>query len=571
MKNWKKGTKLNKEQYVIESMLLKATGGIAYKALDLKNNHSVTLKTIGDSNNPISEEETQQIIKLAECQHPNLLRLEPQVFQEDNQAYLVMEFIQGEDLASYLDHNGKLTDQEGLNIISRIGSALNVLHKNGFIHKEIKPQNIMLREDDGQPVLNDFGLSLELFSIRQKRMTKNLMDSFTPLEVYTNPEQIGIHTDIYSLASTLYVLLTSQLPTPTNARQYNPLIPPKQLNPDITEQLNDAILKGMELNPGARPQNMKQWFKLLESSAKANPSKKSTNSLKPKSAAQIQSFEYETFTLEPQEQFFGLMTKLNKNIVNKTGKYFPEKLKDDIQLEMIYISNGSFQMGSANSEPERAKDEGPQHRVKINSFYMSKYPITQLQWQIVAEFPKVNRELNPNPSNFKGENLPVEKVSWYDATEFCDRLSKFTNRAYRIPTEAEWEYACRGGTKTPFYFGNIITTDFANYDGKTGYGSKPTGKQLKKTTPVDSFPPNPYGLCDLHGNVWEWCEDHYSNSYQNKPSDGSAYYSTMQNLPRTVRGGSWSLTPDYCRSAKRTSYAPDSQYNFVGFRVVCVL
>lgn len=257
-------------------------------------------------------------------------------------------------------------------------------------------------------------------------------------------------------------------------------------------------------------------------------------------------------------------------MMTKTAQFFVEYIGEGVNLDMIFVPSGSFMMGSNSAENGRDKDENPQHLVKLNSFYVSKYPITQLQWRTVSSFPKISRPLKNNPSFYKGDNLPVEKVSWLDAQEFCKRLSKYTGRNYRLPTESEWEYSCRGNTKTSFFFGDIITPDFANYNTQSNE-NKNVGKIEKKTTPVDNFYPNCFGLYDFHGNVWEWCEDHYASNYIHKPKNGSAFYKDSINQPRVVRGGSWSLSSDYCRSAKRGNYAPDSTYNFIGFRIVCLM
>ncbi len=583
MSYWKKGTTLNEGQYIIESILLRATGSLSYKAKDQKTGELVTIKTItsASNNQEIEKDKIKELLKLSNCHHPNLVKMSSTIFEKDDQSYVVMEYIEGEDLASYLDHNGKYSNKDALSIIAKIGSALNLLHQNGFIHQDIKPQNIILKKNTLEPILHDFGLAIDVFSARKKKVNQNLLDAFIAPEIYQNPTQIGVYTDIYSLSATLYVLVTAQLPTAFNSRQYNPLIPPKQLNNNLTEELNQAILKGMEIDPSARPQNLKQWFKLLQTSSFTSQKngikndetivqKTDITNQNKATPLNIKTFEFESVSIETKKKFFGFISSLNINKIAKTGKYFEEKLNENTNVEMVYIPSGTFLIGSNNNELDRGKDENPQQKIKIKTFYMSKYPINQLQWRIVASMPQVNRTLNPNPSNFKGDNLPVEKISWYDAIEFCQRLTKQTNRQYRLPTEAEWEYACRAGTTTPFFFGEMITTDLANYDGRTGYGTKATGKYSKKTTPSDTFSPNNFGLYDLHGNVWEWCEDHYSTSYQSKPTDGSPYYSNMKNQPRAVRGGSWSLTGSYCRSAKRSSYAPDSNYNFVGFRIVCV-
>lgn len=187
-----------------------------------------------------------------------------------------------------------------------------------------------------------------------------------------------------------------------------------------------------------------------------------------------------------------------------------------------------------------------------------------------------------DPSSFKGDNRPVEQVSWLDAVEFCRRLAKATGRPYRLPSEAEWEYACRAGTTTPFHFGDSITTDLANYrgtdwesEGKTysgAYGDGPHGEFREETTDVGHFEvANAFGLYDMHGNVWEWCQDWWHESYEGAPADGSAWLAHEDDAEekRLLRGGSWFSDPVLCRSAVRVRYAPDSIYSGVGFRVVC--
>ncbi|MGD1942275.1 MAG: formylglycine-generating enzyme family protein [Leptolyngbyaceae cyanobacterium] len=252
-------------------------------------------------------------------------------------------------------------------------------------------------------------------------------------------------------------------------------------------------------------------------------------------------------------------------------------------LKLVDIPPGRFQMGSPEDELGRLEREGPQHRVTLaQTFFMSQYPITQAQWRAVAALPQAERELNPDPSNFKGDNRPVERVTWFDAVEFCQRLAKATGRAYRLPTEAEWEYACRARTTTPFHFGETITTDLANYRGQDwevrgktysgAYGNGPYGEFREETTAVTLFPPNAFGLHDMHGNVLEWCQDHWHESYEGAPADASAWLSSGDSENhRVLRGGSWDGNPENCRSAFRLRYAPDYSNYFVGFRVVCGL
>src|SRR5919202_1557272 len=175
-----------------------------------------------------------------------------------------------------------------------------------------------------------------------------------------------------------------------------------------------------------------------------------------------------------------------------------------------------------------------------------------------------------NPSDFKGEKRPVEKVSWDEAVEFCNKLSQKTRKTYRLLSEAEWEYACRAGTTTPFYFGNTITPDLANYNGNDPYGAAPKGLYRQQTTDVGSFPPNSFGLYDMHGNVWEWCSDTWHEDYNGAPTDGSSWETGTLRNTRVLRGGSFFCRAVACRSAYRVRELVDCGFTIMGFRVAVV-
>ncbi len=226
---------------------------------------------------------------------------------------------------------------------------------------------------------------------------------------------------------------------------------------------------------------------------------------------------------------------------------------------MVYIPGGTFTMGSPESEEKRDSDEGPQHQVKVPPFYLGKYPVTQAQYQAV---------MGNNPSSFKGEKRPVEKVTWHNAVEFCQKLSQKTGKTYRLPSEAEWEYACRAGTTTPFHFGETLTPDLSNYDGNYIYVSGPRGVYRKQITDVGSFPPNAFGLYDMHGNVWEWCRDVWHDNYNGAPTDGSAWESGGYSSLRVQRGGSCNSSPRFSRSAFRYRNYAGYYFDILGFRVV---
>ena len=221
-------------------------------------------------------------------------------------------------------------------------------------------------------------------------------------------------------------------------------------------------------------------------------------------------------------------------------------LGNGVTLEVMCIPGGTFLMGSSENEEISLNSEKPQHKVTVPEFWMGKYPLTQAQYSAVT---------GKNPSHFKGDDLPVEQVSWYDAVEFCKQLSRKTGKHYRLPSEAEWEYACRAGTNTCYFFGNELTGKQANFKGS-------------KTIPVGKYPANAFGLYDMHGNVWEWCQDYWHGNYDGAPTDGSAWIKDGYDEYRVMRGGSWAFNLVLCRSARRYDYRPGSCYDYIGFRVV---
>jgi formylglycine-generating enzyme required for sulfatase activity len=277
---------------------------------------------------------------------------------------------------------------------------------------------------------------------------------------------------------------------------------------------------------------------------------------------------------------------------------FYEELGHGARLTMVRIPAGSFQMGSADQELGRKANEGPMHEVTLDEFLIGQTPITQAQWRAVAGWQvrpgeRWGRELNPEPSKFQGEEArllageantdrrPVERVSWLEAMEFCSRLSQRTKRNYSLPSEAQWEYACRAGTTTQFHFGHLIYSDVANFNGSHASrfdqldAPDPQPQWRNQTTPVGMFPANAWGLHDMHGNVWEWCLDHMHDSYEGAPCDGSAWVDSEapKELRKINRGGSWYMPQRHCRSAFRSlarPNVPDGPYDDGGFRVSCL-
>jgi formylglycine-generating enzyme required for sulfatase activity len=237
-------------------------------------------------------------------------------------------------------------------------------------------------------------------------------------------------------------------------------------------------------------------------------------------------------------------------------------------IDAVLIPKGSFLMGSRDVQDTLLMCELPQHTVEIPEFWMSKFPTTQAQWRYVANLPKVNIELNPEPSFFKGLHLPVESVSWYEAVEFCKRISVLYRQTFRLPSEAEWEYACRAGTTTSFHFGDISADSFGNFDSSYFLMSHQKGIWRKTTTEIETFPPNAFGLYDMHGNVGEWCQDDWHENYEGAPTDGSSWLKENSHS-KIVRGGSWYDLPSFCKSSSRSEFDPNRTNNLIGFRVVC--
>jgi formylglycine-generating enzyme required for sulfatase activity len=292
------------------------------------------------------------------------------------------------------------------------------------------------------------------------------------------------------------------------------------------------------------------------------------DSVKPLQKLELLSFNFEVVGVNEKGE------QIKKE--SKQSQYFSEDLGNDITLEMVAIPGGTFTMGSPQDEKDSYDDERPQHEVNVPTFFIGKYPITQAQWRAVASRTdlKVKQDLDLNPAYFKdrpdSDRRPVEQVNWYDAVEFCARLSKLTGGEYRLPSEAEWEYACRAGTTTAFHFGETITGELANYDAIYTYADEPDGEYRQQTIPVGQFPPNAFGLYDMHGNVWEWCADTRHPNYDGAPTDGSAWIENGDDNRSPLRGGAWYTFPYHCRSAHRSinSRRVNSNY-FLGFRVVC--
>ena len=321
--------------------------------------------------------------------------------------------------------------------------------------------------------------------------------------------------------------------------ELNDLIKQRILKPDDVEAIEQRVMQELDIRTAPRPPILGEQEKnLLRVSPIAEEQKKSQS---------------------PQNWGLGAV------------RQFSEDLGNSVKLEMLPIPAGEFMMGSPETEEGRSDREGPPHPVKVSAFYMGKFPITQAQWTAIAKTKQIKCKLELNPSYFKGsDDLPVESIFWHKAIEFCDRLSRETGKRYSLPSEAQWEYACRAGTTTPFHFGETIDASIANYNGNYTYGSGEKGESRSETTPVGHFKTsaNKFGLYDMHGNVLEWCADRWHKNYEGAPDDSSVWDASNDSGSKALRGGSWLFNPGCCRSAYRDYFTSDDRGKSIGFRVV---
>jgi formylglycine-generating enzyme required for sulfatase activity len=537
----------------------------------------------------------------------------------------VMEKIEGENLHEYMKKNSlrPINQTTAIEWLKDLLIILEQVHNKNFFHRDIKPSNVMLRAGDTQLVLIDFGTVREVTNtvmIQQGGVTGFNSPGYTPSEQLTG--NAVKQSDFFALGRTFVYLLTGKEPLDQEMYDsYHATLNWRNYAPQISKMLADLLDEMMQTLYKDRPQNTQEILQRIAKIEKAlqppppkpqlqpqpikyqpkpisqkqknttrrdfiqtvslvvggaviavvgqnlfsgNKNQTSTPKITtspntpnptPEPTPKITTPPLQTFSFEV------VTTDATGSITNRrnaSAKYFTEDLGNGVLLEMVEIPGGTFMMGSPANEAERDSDESPKHQVTVPSFCMGKYELTQAQYQAI---------MGNNPANFKGNNRPVENVSWDDAVAFCQKLSQRTGKKYRLPSEAEWEYACRAGTTTPFYFGESITPELVNYDGNYPYASAPKGQYRQQTTDVGTFPPNAFGLYDMHGNVLEWCQDDYQENYINAPTDGSAS-TVLSATYKLLRGGSWFNYARYCRSANRAWGLRDARINYYGFRVV---
>ncbi|NUN64037.1 SUMF1/EgtB/PvdO family nonheme iron enzyme [Pseudanabaena biceps] len=485
----------------------------------------------GSNHDKATELFQQEVIRLDELGHHSQIPELLAHYQQENQQYLVQEFISGQNLAEELKLQGAFNQSKIRQLLSNLLPVLQFIHGHNVIHRDIKPDNIIRRlgRSTEDFVLVDFGAA-------KYAVNTDMWQTGTSIgsPEFVAPEQARgkalFNSDLYSLGVTCIHLLTQASPFDLIDLDHNWVWRDYLNGNTVSNDLGKILDKLIAIAPSKRYQSADEVIR----------------DLNPQNAIAI---------------INNIIESPQSNIIS-TPKSIHEDLGDGIVLEMTSIPAGELIMGSPEYEESHESTESPQHRVKIAPFFMGTFLITQAQFRAI---------MNASPSYMIGDDHPVECVSWNAVVEFCTLLSQKTGRNYRLPSEAEWEYACRAGTNTSFHFGNAINTDLANYDGRYVYRAGTRGEYRQTTTPVGTFPPNAFGLYDMHGNVWEWCQDFWHDDYLGAPTDGSAWERGRSSIYRVLRGGSWYGYPWYCRSAARGRGKQGDWKLYYGFRVALTL
>jgi formylglycine-generating enzyme required for sulfatase activity len=492
---------------------------------------------------------------LRQGKHPGVVALRHTYLGADPPC-LEYEYVAGGDLAGLIREwrrkpGGPGRAAEAARLLLDLAHIVAFAHRLDppIVHRDLKPANVLVQPAaDGSPTLRvaDFGiggvaagraLAPGRRDVSQGQfLVTALRGAHTPL--YASPQQTrggppDPRDDVYSLGVIWYQLLTGNLTAsrPGGARW-------------VTRLTDDGASAGMvelltacvEDDPADRPHDAGELADRLAAMLAPAPA-----------------------PAEPRREF---------RRAPEAKPEPPRAITNSVGMKLVLIPAGSFLIGSPEGEMQRGADEGPLRRVTLTRpFYLSVFPVTQFIYAHVTG-------RNPShftPANGGGPNHPAEEVSWEDAVAFCRRLSaldgeKRAGRAYRLPTEAEWEYACRAGTTTAFAFGDSLSAEQANFDGNHPYGAAARGRHLQRTSAFGQYKPNAWGLYDMHGNVWEWCADWYAADYYATAADHDSG-GPPRGEQRVLRGGSWNNSGHLCRSARRNKYAPGFRNDTIGFRV----
>ena len=534
--------------------------------------------SLGATNNKAMMEKYQEkFLKearmIARLDHPNIIRIYD-VFTENNTAYYVMEYVEGNNLNEIVKEHGALPESEALGYIVPIGEGLEYVHAKNINHLDIKPGNILIRQTDNRPVLIDFGMSKQYDESGDQTSSTPLGISagYAPLELYQSGgvSSFSPQTDVYELGATLYRLVTGNVP-PSASDIMNEGLP--EMPAGISAATKTAIEKAMEFRKKDRFASIKEFIDMVMDGSSTDTSTIVKDSIQSQIVIEDDDDDVSTVLFEePREEKLpqkavcpncgfevgigkfcpqcGTMLSVDRNDTNQidTNKEKKNSVIRQLEENMVRVHGGKFKMGarswfvSVRSSP----NETPQHEVTVDDFSLCKVLVTQSLWNMVMD--------RSNPSSEKGDSFPVDNVSWEDAQEFISKLNKMTGQNYRLPTEAEWEFAARGrGLREYSYSGDNDPEVVLWHRGNSNYKLHKVGEKQ----------PNDIGLYDMSGNVWEWCQD----GYQKYSSSSEKNPCHINPDIKVLRGGSVGSDVWQCRVTARASAPHDTIRRWVGFRL----
>ena len=543
---------------------------------------------------------------LARFQHPNIVRVH-HFFEAHSTAYIAMDYVEGEGLSAYLTRKGPLTEAELTGILDPLLSALEVVHKAAFLHRDIKPGNIVLRDSDGSPVLLDFGAARQAIGAKSRSVTSIVTPGYAPIEQYSSRGRQGAWTDIYALGGVCYRALTGDVPDDATDRvRHDPLVPVSQrCAGQASPAFLSAIDAALSVDEEDRPPSVGAWRAALEQQRREAQARRAAEQAEQQREERQRQEELDRVEppsppsapqQKPSYKWLAVVLGVVAAVLvgGKLVEYHVEQQRQAVQaaeaarlaaeqaeqqrqaeqaaeaakvvslpgggeMAFVWIEPGVFQMGSPASEAGRMYYEGPVHEVEISTgFWLGRYEVTQEQWEAVMGTTPWSGQDDVQENPFH----PAVYISWDDVQSFIAKLNAAAGASlYRLPTEAEWEYACRAGSRTRWSFGDDERqlTDYAWYRAKflSARGAHTVGGKR----------PNPWGLYDMYGNVREWVQDRFDGDYYNSsprvdpqgPSSGSF---------RVVRGGENINFAEFVRSAYRGFDSPDSRTDDLGVRLL---
>ena len=529
----------------------------------------VTLGTSGarEQVSRFREKFLKEARNIAKLNHPNIVRI-IDVFEENGTAYYVMEYAEGGSLADKVRAEGHLSETVATRYIAQVAEALDYIHQRKMNHLDVKPGNIMLTEND-DAVLIDFGLAKQYDAATGGQTSTTpvgISEGYAPMEQY---KQGGVgeftpETDIYALGATFFKLLTGVTP-PSASDVMEDGVPTDELEKNRTSGKAVALIThAMEARKKDRIHSAAEFLNGLKgkgTSAKPTAQDEDTTV--------VEAVEDTIIIEKPQP------VRKQKARTAQSAQQVPhQKIEkktftvNGVSFDMMKVEAGTFMMGATPEMKQPFDFEKPAHQVTLTkNYYMGRTPVTQALWVAVMGqevkpsfvgrlFGKGSTYVDNNPSKFKGNNKPVERVSWDDCQEFIAKLNAMTGKRFRLPTEAEWEFAARGGNNSKHY----QYSGSNNIDNVAWY----TDNSSNTTHDVATKSPNELGLYDMSGNVWEWCQDWYGSYSSNTQYDPTGPSSGSY---RVYRGGGRIFDARCCRSSYRSSYGPDGRCSLIGLRL----